>query len=160
MRDRQTRQAQSNRRTPAVFGIGLLLLCLVLLSTSMTGGLYARYTASASGSDAARVAKFDVGYQFNEVGAPTTLPVSFVPGQEYSCEISNSGEVAVTYALSITGLDPALFVVNTSPYGAIAPGGAPQTIIFSIDWVPGEVDPAYAEQVYLATVQLQIVQVD
>jgi hypothetical protein len=143
---------------PAVFGIGLELLCLVLVSMSMTGGLYARYTASASGSDAARVAKFDVGYNFD--GAGQVLPVSFVPGQEYECEITNSSEVAVTYALSITGLDPALFVVNTSPYEAIAPGGA-QTITFSIDWASTSgVDPAYAEQVYLATVQLQIVQVD
>lgn len=149
---------QQNTRVPAVFGIGLVLLCLVLVSMSMTGGLYARYTASASGSDAARVAKFDVGYNFD--GAGQVLPVSFVPGQKYVCEITNSSEVAVTYALSITGLDPELFVVNTSTYGAIAPGGPPQTITFSIDWRPGEVDPAYAEQVYLATVQLQIVQVD
>jgi hypothetical protein len=35
---------------------------MTLFSSYMTGGLYARYTSSASGSDEARVAKFDVAH--------------------------------------------------------------------------------------------------
>ena len=49
-----------NTRTPVFFHVGLVLLCLVLCSTYMTGGLYARYTASAQGSDSARVAIFKI----------------------------------------------------------------------------------------------------
>ncbi|MBR4020581.1 MAG: hypothetical protein IKI99_04640 [Firmicutes bacterium] len=36
-----------------------ILLCLTLITTHMTGGLYAKYTASGAGSDSARVAKFN-----------------------------------------------------------------------------------------------------
>ena len=35
-----------------------VLFCLVLITTSMMGGLFARYTATETGSDSARVAKF------------------------------------------------------------------------------------------------------
>jgi hypothetical protein len=34
-------------------------LCLVLISSHLTSGLYARYTTSASGSDSARVIQFN-----------------------------------------------------------------------------------------------------
>ena len=39
------------------FSVGVLL-CLVLISTHFTAGIFARYTAVNSGSDAARVAAF------------------------------------------------------------------------------------------------------
>ena len=35
-----------------------ILFCLVLISTAMMGGLFARYTTTGTGSDSARVAKF------------------------------------------------------------------------------------------------------
>ena len=45
------------------FGEGMMwlagvLFCLVLITTSMMGGLFARYITSATGSDSARVASF------------------------------------------------------------------------------------------------------
>ena len=39
--------------------LSAILFCLVLISTSMTSGLYARYTARGTGSDSARVIKFN-----------------------------------------------------------------------------------------------------
>lgn len=51
------------RRSSFTFGEKLLFLagilfCLVLITTALLGGLFARYTTRASGSDSARVAKF------------------------------------------------------------------------------------------------------
>ena len=51
------------RRSSLTFGekmifIAGILLCLVLITTAMMGGLFARYTATGTGSDQARVAKF------------------------------------------------------------------------------------------------------
>lgn len=51
------------RRSSLTMGERLLFLagilfCLILITTAMLGGLFARYTTSGSGSDSARVAKF------------------------------------------------------------------------------------------------------
>jgi hypothetical protein len=50
---------KSNKRAPLVFYFGVFVLCMTLFSSHMTGGLYARYTSSASGSDSARVIRFN-----------------------------------------------------------------------------------------------------
>lgn len=54
--------------------VATVLLCLTMFSTYMTSGLYARYTASASGGDSARVAAFvfdvnDTNGQFLDVSS-------------------------------------------------------------------------------------------
>ena len=68
-----------NTRTPIAFHIGLVLFCLVLFSTYLTGGLYARYTTSASGSDSARVASFQIqGENSWEQGTEVDLNLNFL----------------------------------------------------------------------------------
>lgn len=54
---------KNKRRSSLTFGDKLLffagiLFCLVLISTALLGGLFARYVTTDSGSDSARVAKF------------------------------------------------------------------------------------------------------
>lgn len=43
-------------RVNVPFCLGVVLLCLTLVSVHLAGGLFARYTATSSGSDSARVA--------------------------------------------------------------------------------------------------------
>ncbi len=50
-----------NRMPPLIFRAALVLLCLVVLTSGMTGRLFAKYYAAASGSDSARVARFSGG---------------------------------------------------------------------------------------------------
>ena len=64
---------KQNRKTPAVFYVGVVLLCAVLITSHLTSGLYARYTTTASGGDAAVVASFEVGETLS------SLPQSFCP---------------------------------------------------------------------------------
>jgi len=69
-----------------------VLLMLVLLSTAAVTGRFARYISSSSGSDSARVAKFNVDY--------TLAPVEGKNG-EYTLRVQNNSEVAVKYSVSI-----------------------------------------------------------
>ncbi len=99
---------QSNTRTPAVFHVGLVLLCLVLFSTYLTGGLYARYTTSASGSDSARVARFEItgGGNWTDSTENIDLDLNFFDPNKTSASldftISSASEVAVEYDVVIT----------------------------------------------------------
>lgn len=71
----------------------LVLLFLTMLSIHLTSGLYARYTATSTASDSARVAKFDV-----------TAAVQPVDGKEgeFTLTVTNNSEVAVEYQVVVT----------------------------------------------------------
>jgi hypothetical protein len=96
---------KSNRRTPPVFYVGVLALVLVLFSTHMTGGLYARYTSYAEGSDSARVAKFDVAYE-QDTAVPMSIVLDFFDLTKRTDTVkfwvTSSSEVAVKYYVIVT----------------------------------------------------------
>lgn len=91
---------QSNRKTPAVFTLGLVLLCLVMFSNYMMGGLYARYVSTATASDEARVARFDVS-SAKKTDVDFMIDLDFFDPKKQSdyieFEVSSSSEVAVGY---------------------------------------------------------------
>ena len=86
--------------TPLVFRIGVILLCAVFYSVHLMGGLYARYSTTMMGSDAARVAKIDcaVNYKFSGYGELGDISgdnnTVFALIEEFSVE--NTGEVSYT----------------------------------------------------------------
>lgn len=88
-----------NRKPHAiVLRAAAVLLILVLFTTSIVSGRYARYTSSATGHDSARVAKFHV----TESGAVgEKLKVELCPGQTEEREIivHNDSEVAIAYTV-------------------------------------------------------------
>ena len=96
--------------------LAAILLCLTLFSFHLRGGLYARYTTSDSGEDAARVARFDV----SEDGAyfSKNLLIETAPGKvEREIVVTNNSEVAVAYTVTIkntTKNTPYSFSVNGS----------------------------------------------
>lgn len=69
-----------------------VLLMLVLLSTAAVTGRFARYISSSTGSDSARVAKFNVDY--------TLTPVEGKNG-EFTLQVTNKSEVAVEYSVRV-----------------------------------------------------------
>ena len=77
----------------------LVLLLLTMISVHLTSGLYARYTASASASDSARVAKFHVVSD-----QPQDVQVNCWESNEgvYTIKVENQSEVAIEYVLNIT----------------------------------------------------------
>ena len=70
----------------------LVLLLLTMISIHMTSGLYARYTSTATATDSARVAKFDV-----EAAVTATAT-----NGEYTLTVNNKSEVAVKYKVIVT----------------------------------------------------------
>ena len=88
-----------NRKPHAiVLRAAAVLLILVLFTTSIVSGRYARYTSAATGHDSARVAKFRV----TEEGINgQMIKVSIAPGQTAKHEIivHNDSEVAIAYSV-------------------------------------------------------------
>ena len=88
-----------------------VLLCMVLASFWLMCNIYARYTAEGSGSDEARVAKFDV----TESGTLTQqIKVDVWPGFNtgtsdttnqsngtYQVSVTNNSEVAIEYVMTV-----------------------------------------------------------
>ena len=93
-----------NRRSPMTSGERLMFLagtlfCLVLITTSMMGGLFARYAATGAGSDSARVAGFDV-----DVTGPADVDIEYAVNNDtgiYTIIIDNKSEVAVAYSIRV-----------------------------------------------------------
>ena len=95
---------KSNKRAPLVFYFGVFVLCMTLFSSHMTGGLYARYTSSASGSDSARVARFDVTHSNQSI--PMSIELDFFDSSKkedsVEFEVISNSEVAVKYDVILT----------------------------------------------------------
>lgn len=70
----------------------LILLLLTMISIHLTSGLYARYTVTATASDSARVARFDVRSE--------VLPVAGEEGK-FFIKVTNASEVAVSYRVDV-----------------------------------------------------------
>lgn len=80
--------------------VALILLCLVMISIHLMGGMYAKYTTKGSGGDDARVAKFDVII----TGVPSDaieVAYSATSDDAYSIKVENKSEVAVRYDISV-----------------------------------------------------------
>lgn len=116
---------QQNIKTPVIFRISLVLLCVWIFSFYLTGGLYARYTSSASDSDSARVARFIFDVEKN-AGSSEFIDVSEIqkPGDsiEYSFTVSNGTpdkccEVVQNYSIKLTveGNMPLVCTLNGTP---------------------------------------------
>ena len=89
-----------------------ILFCLTLISSSLTSNLIAKYSTTASGSDGARVAKFDVGTTTNS--QPDTIEL--VPGDSdssgtYTFKITNNSEVVVKNNVIVQGVPNQVKVV-------------------------------------------------
>ena len=90
------------------FRAALLLFCALLATMGMAVGLHARYTAGASASDGARVAKFEITEE--GLGAvehtEVLITANLVPGETHPKEltIQNLSEVAVEYTVTVTNL--------------------------------------------------------
>ena len=76
-----------------------IFFCLILITTALMGGLFARYTTTSIGGDNARVAAFKVN-----VAGPKDVTVKYgVNGDTgaYTLTIDNDSEVAVSYSVKV-----------------------------------------------------------
>lgn len=83
-----------------IMTLATILLCLTLISSYLTAGMYARYVSSDSSSDSARVATFRV----TETGNLTrSFAAELIPGETYiiPINVANESEVAISYTITI-----------------------------------------------------------
>lgn len=82
-----------------LFKTAAILLMLVLVSTSLVTGRYARYTTTAESSDSARVAKFEVtGVKKNDV----SIECKTTDSGECVFSVNNESEVAISYTIGVS----------------------------------------------------------
>ena len=98
MREKQVRLGNIMLRAATV------LLGMVLVSLYLVCGLYAKYTSSATGSDTARVAKFDILAE-GKVGEEM-IGADLAPGEELNIQlkVQIKSEVAVEYTISVNNV--------------------------------------------------------
>ena len=157
--------------------IAFLLLILLLVSVYFVGGLLARYNATGSGEDDARVAKFDV--QITGDAKDTVIAASVDPDTGlYEIKVENDSEVAVHYEISVSitptgGLFPASAISCTVKHGDLEsdsgdlPAGpdatAIHTVIFSVnDWnaITQTMSGNQGEVSFAVTATVHVTQID
>lgn len=98
--------------------IASVLLVAVLLSTSVISGTFAKYTSTATGTDSARVAKWDI--QFNNAQMPLTNTFSFDLFKDYTDEnvdVNGANDDAIVIAPGTKG-DFTIELTNSSEVNA------------------------------------------
>ncbi|MBR5452933.1 MAG: hypothetical protein IKV54_02530 [Clostridia bacterium] len=119
--------------------LGLFLLCLTMLSTYFTGGLYAKYTVSDSSGDAGRVITFGQLTLTEEGDFVETGKMMIIPGvnikKQATVEFSGS-EAAVYLFVEVNASSG--WTVNGGSFSY--PGSTPAYLSFSVDtaWTPLE----------------------
>ncbi len=164
-----------NRKTPIVFYIGVVLLCLVMVSINMTSGLYARYTSRDQSSDSARVARFV--FDVKKSGTTEFIDISDIkrPGdkkvyefvvsngteenccevaQQYTVDVAINGSMPLTYTLSKNGAAEAL---AASASDVLVAGTVDSdTYTLTIEWPSEMNDAIYANGTAVGEVILTI----
>ena len=153
---------QSNIKIPFVFNLGLVLMCLMLISFSMMGGLYARYSTTATGEATAQIAKFDV--QVTGDTAAVAVNVAQVKEGVYTFTITNNSDVTVKYGLTMADEQPAGIVASFDQNeGKLLSGknvACKLTFTVNLDEVTKDMSGSSGSINYDFTVKVNVEQVD
>ena len=155
-----------------------ILFCLVMITTALMPGLFARYSATGEGEDNARVARFHV----EGTGGAVTVARETRENGEYKLTVTNHSEVAVAYDVDFVFTQPVgnwlnLMLGDTvaaeeSPLrfrfadvGKLAPGASGEhTIDFQVDSWDNSLTAAMTglqgKQELAFTVEIHAVQID
>ena len=154
---------QSNIKIPFLFNLGLVLMCLMLISFSMVGRLYARYSSTATGEATAQIAKFDV----QVTGYTTDVDVDVAQETEgvYTITITNNSDVTVEYDLTVDYGQPVSGIVANFDHneGNLLPGkdvACELTFTVDLDEVTEGMSGSSGSISYDFTVTVNVEQVD
>lgn len=163
----------TNNRKPhvTVLRLAAVLLILVALSSSMVAGRYARYTATATGSDSARVAKFEVTETSALLTQNKSVVISIIPGGTDRTEIKvkNASEVSVQYTIDVDNpyenfpLDFQIQVDGETyplPFEADMKPGEEATYVLVTTWNSDDTSLSYSGKVDLIEIYLSATQID
>lgn len=161
-----TKKARNDARRPhapipTVLYFSLIMLCVFLLSTHLTGGLFARYTTHRSGDDQARVASFNVEDSLTVVSDYIVVTLD-TPGVAYNVpvQVHNKSEVAIKYTVRIENITKNLPVtIIPSSVLSLDPGESSTPVSIPV-MLPEGISPAYAGKTDVLRVDILIEQID
>ena len=146
-----------------------ILFCLTLISISLTSNLIAKYSTTASGSDSARVAKFDViaTKDISQLDKIELVPGDSDSSGTYKFTIKNNSEVVVKNSVIVENV-PENVQVKFNNSASETSGGADITFDVGVLDIGGSVDCTltfYADtncdtQIKDVTIQVVAEQVD
>lgn len=93
--------------------VATVLLCLTMISITLTSSLYARYATASSGSDDARVASFNISTVVDR-SQQNTIKLTAADNSSsgtYKFTIANNSEVAVKYSVIVKNVPNQVKVV-------------------------------------------------
>ncbi len=167
--------------------ISAALLCLVLITTQLVAGLYARYAVTESSADSARAAAWVFDVKDKDASKPLDLSELSYPGTsyDYSFIVTNSrgllaSEVAAEYTVTVKIAENALPVVvkltdgateetidmkdraagEISLSGTLPSGADSEEYTLSVIWDAERSDTAYADKTTEVTLEIKAQQID
>ncbi len=162
-----------SKNKPNIFlRIAGVLLLLVVFTTGLASGMYARYTGSSNGSDNARVARFDVSSMLGssatyKIDVPAMKPGDF---SEVSLKVKNNSEVAVKWTIkAVNEYDnlPLEFTINDASADENTAFSATQAIKageteykLKISWPEASDDYTYQGKVDSIVIEVSCEQID
>lgn len=136
----------------------IVLFFLVILSSYMSSGFYAKYISSNSGSDSARVARFKIGENFDGIMSEM-FSLELEPGSEFEIIITNESEVAVSCKLTVNNVTDNLPIFDKVDIINIEPLDSEEKKMV-IKWDESHNSKDYAGKVDIINVSLVIEQID
>lgn len=98
---------KNKMKAPVIFYVAVLVLCLTMVSTSLSSGFYAKYTTEVSASDSARVAKYDV--TVSDLNPKSIVLDSYdltkLSG-DMGFTVTSNSEVTIVYSVIVTLPEP------------------------------------------------------
>ena len=152
--------------------LGLFLLCLTMISTYFTGGIYAKYTVRDSASDSARVATFNVNITSDIDSYVGIIPLGDIqPGDSKQIQfaVTNKSEVVVEFSVTVvnkTGNLPLNVPVKGTPKAdtpivtSVLSPDSSDTVDLSVSWPAEHSDPSYAGKSDILELKVSAVQID
>lgn len=101
-----------NKLSGIVIRLAAILMCLVLFSSHLASGMFARYTTGASGTGSSRVAKVDV-----RVIEKDPLSLDNLGNGSYKFLVKNNSETAFQYVIKLRIASTSEYLSLFSPSG-------------------------------------------
>lgn len=156
--------------------LAAVLLCMTLISVNLLSGIYASYSVTATASDSARVARFDIQCNVKQGATEITklLNIDMTPGatKTYTLEVANASEVAVNYTITaqlLTNNIPLTMVLDGATKGAngvyansgtFEPNDASKTYTLTLNWPGNYSSASLAGEVDAVRVVVRAEQID
>lgn len=155
----KNKRGSTGYRGAVLLRLASVLLILVLLSTSVLSGIYARYTTSMVGGDSARVAKFEVT-EAGELLSFFTADIQPGGSISKSVTVENKSEVSISYIITPTSRYSNLPLEFSASGCAVLLPGQSDTYTLTVTWPAGKNSTDYCGMVELIQLTLEASQVD